>query len=176
LLDESTIGLKRSLRAGRVWTTNPQILAARADGESPPQLAARGDHIMLAYVRHSNGDRQAVTRLSTTSGNRWGDAVPLTALSGPDSFSPTIAFRSQRWHVSFSQCETQDCATSRVYYRNGVTGVRWLAKSAASLPDHGPDVLNGGVTAVGRILVAYGAGDESGATLDIYVRRNAAGS
>ena len=174
LLDDSTIGLKRSLRGGRVWADNPQILATNADGDSPPQLAARGDDILLAYVREGDGQRQAVTRLSKTSGSGWGAPVPLTALKGPDSFAPTVAFREQLWHVSYSRCETEDCAESRVFYKNGVSGDTWLNPDPVSLADHGPEALNGGVTAAGRVMVVYGAGEEDGQALDLYVRRTAA--
>jgi len=39
---------------------------------------------------------------------------------------------------------------------------------------HGPHAVSGGVTATGRILVAYAAGDPGGGSLDIFVRRTAA--
>jgi hypothetical protein len=174
LLDGSTIGLKRSLRSGRTWTVNPQILAAHADSASAPQLAARGDDIMLAFVRETSGGRQAMTRLSTTSGSGWRAPIALTAHVDPDSFAPTIAFRSQRWRIAFSRCTDEACTSSRVYYAESATGNHWGDRDPVSMAGHGPHAVSGGVTATGRILVAYAAGDPGGGSLDIFVRRTAA--
>lgn len=174
LLDDSTIGLKRSPRSGRVWPNNPQILATDADGASPLQLAARGDDILLAFVRERGGERQASTRLSLTSGLGWRTAVTLTALRGPDSFAPTVAFREQLWRVSYSRCADDVCSASRVYYEESAGGENWSDRDPVSAADHGPHAVNGGVTAAGRILVLYGAGEADGDPLDLWVRRTAA--
>jgi hypothetical protein len=147
------ISVRRSLNRGGTWSSPTSLTGA---GAPEIQIVADGAKAIVAYMRSSNGQMQAVYRRTADRGTTWSKTRQTVALgTGEFSLWPHLSYHAG---VLALEVKAGTPGDSPVWYRQSTDfGRSWSAKeqvSQVNVEDSDPEP--GGVALLdGRILATY---------------------
>ena len=148
------ISVRRSLNRGATWSAATTLTGAATGPEV--QIIATGGRAVVAYMRSSNGQMQAVYRRTTDRGATWSSTKQAVALgAGEFSLWPNLSYHAG---VLALEVKAGPPGASHVWYRQSTDfGLTWSAKERVSEVNvEDPDPEPGGIALLdGRILATY---------------------
>ena len=117
------VRLRRSTDQGASWQST-QTLLSNAHREF--DLAAGGGEVLIGYsVFSPRGDRYLAVRRSTNQGRTWSAPILLSGRLGHWEGVPILSKRAGLWRVAFARCNSSQCSSQSVVYRQSPDGRAW---------------------------------------------------